>query len=60
MARAEQSRLQNEQKSEEHRQKTPERELEWIRMGTKGRQAKGKARVAKYYELLEKNTWPKP
>jgi len=50
-----QSRLQNEQKSEDHRQKTLERELEWIRMGTKGRQAKGKARVAKYYELLEKD-----
>jgi ATPase subunit of ABC transporter with duplicated ATPase domains len=50
-----QARLQNEQKSEEQRQKTLERELEWIRMGTKGRQAKGKARVAKYYELLEKD-----
>lgn len=50
-----QKRLENEQKSEEQRQKTLERELEWIRMGTKGRQAKGKARVAKYYELLEKD-----
>jgi energy-dependent translational throttle protein EttA len=48
-------RLQMEEKSESHRQKTLQRELEWIRMSPSGRQAKGKARVARYQELLEKD-----
>ncbi len=48
-------RLANEEKAESQRQKTLERELEWIRMGTKGRQAKGKARIARYQELLEQD-----
>ena len=42
-----QARLAQEEKSESKRQKTLERELEWIRMSPKGRQAKGKARVIK-------------
>lgn len=48
-------RLAIEEKTESQRQKTLERELEWIRMGAKGRQAKGKARVARYQELLEQD-----
>jgi ATP-binding cassette ChvD family protein len=48
-------RLAMEEKTESQRQKTLERELEWIRMGTKGRQAKGKARIARYQELLEQD-----
>ncbi|MCW5782641.1 MAG: energy-dependent translational throttle protein EttA [Nitrospirales bacterium] len=47
-----QARLAQEEKSESKRQKTLERELEWIRMSPKGRQAKGKARVAKYEQLV--------
>jgi ATP-binding cassette ChvD family protein len=45
-------RLARESKSESKRQKTLERELEWIRMTPKARQAKGKARVAAYERLL--------
>src|SRR5262249_25444726 len=48
-------RLELEEKAETQRQKTLERELEWIRMSPSGRQAKGKARVARYQELLEKD-----
>ena len=48
-------RLAMEEKTESQRQKTLERELEWIRAGTKGRQAKGKARIARYQELLEQD-----
>ncbi len=47
-----QARLSQEEKSESKRQKTLERELEWIRMSPKGRQAKGKARVTKYEQLV--------
>ncbi|WNM63835.1 energy-dependent translational throttle protein EttA [Candidatus Nitrospira neomarina] len=47
-----QARLAQEEKSESKRQKTLERELEWIRMSPKGRQAKGKARVSKYEQLV--------
>ncbi len=50
-----QQRLQLEEKSESQRQKTLERELDWIRMSPSGRQAKGKARVARYQELLAKD-----
>src|SRR5947207_11780289 len=40
-----QERLRREERSESQRQKTLERELEWIRMSPKGRHAKGKARI---------------
>ena len=45
-------RLRQEEKSESKRQKTLQRELEWIRMSPKARQAKGKARVNAYENLL--------
>ena len=47
-----QQRLANEEKSETERQKTLARELEWIRMAPKGRQAKNKARINAYEALL--------
>lgn len=47
-----QARLAQEEKTESKRQKTLERELEWIRMSPKGRQAKGKARVSRYEQLM--------
>ena len=50
-----QARLQQEEKSETERQKTLQRELEWIRMTPKGRQAKGKARINAYENLLNQN-----
>jgi ATP-binding cassette ChvD family protein len=49
-------RLQQEEKTETERQKTLERELEWIRMSPKGRHAKGKARINSYEALLSKET----
>ena len=45
-------RLAVEEKGESKRQKTLERELDWIRMSPKARQAKGKARVTAYDRLL--------
>jgi ATP-binding cassette ChvD family protein len=45
-------RLRVEEKSESARQKTLERELDWIRMSPRARQAKGKARLTAYEELL--------
>ena len=48
-----QNRLAKEEKSESERQKTLKRELEWIRMTPKARQAKGKARLTAYEKLLE-------
>jgi sulfate-transporting ATPase len=45
-------RLEREEKSESKRQKTLERELEWIHMSPKARQAKGKARITAYEKLL--------
>ncbi len=47
-----QKRLAQEEKSESKRQKALERELEWVRMNPKGRQAKGKARLTNYEKLL--------
>lgn len=44
-------RLAQEEKTESKRRKTLERELEWVRMGAKGRQAKGKARLNAYDKL---------
>src|SRR5215468_1053686 len=48
-----QNRLAQEEKSETKRQKTLERELEWIRMSPRARQAKGKARLNAYEDLLK-------
>ena len=48
-----QNRLQLEEKAESARQKTLQRELEWIRMAPKARQAKGKARLNAYESLLK-------
>ena len=48
-----QERLRREQKSESERQKTLQRELEWIRMAPKARHAKGRARVTAYQQLLD-------
>lgn len=45
-------RLEREEKAESKRRKTLERELEWIRMSPKARQAKGKARLNRYEELV--------
>ena len=45
-------RLRREEKSESNRQKTLERELEWIRMSPKGRHAKSQARISAYEKLL--------
>ncbi len=45
-------RLRHEEKSESQRQKTLERELEWVRMSPHGRQAKSKARIGRYLDLL--------
>jgi energy-dependent translational throttle protein EttA len=45
-------RLEHEEKSESKRQKTLERELEWIHMSPRARQAKGKARISAYENLL--------
>src|SRR5687767_5020065 len=51
-----QQRLQLEEKAETRRQRTLERELEWIRMSPRARQAKGKARLNAYEELLREDT----
>jgi sulfate-transporting ATPase len=48
-----QNRLALEEKSESKRQRTLERELEWIRMSPRARQAKGKARLNHYEDLLK-------
>ena len=46
-------RLRQEEKSDDKRQKTLDRELEWIRMSPKARQSKGKARITSYEKLLD-------
>jgi ATP-binding cassette ChvD family protein len=51
-----QERLRREEKSETERQKTLQRELEWIRMSPKGRHAKGKARINSYESLLNQES----
>ncbi|HYP53006.1 MAG TPA: energy-dependent translational throttle protein EttA [Pyrinomonadaceae bacterium] len=51
-----QERLRREEKAEGERAKTLERELEWIRMSPKGRQAKGKARINSYEALLSQES----
>ncbi len=50
-----QLQLNQEEKSESNRQKTLQRELEWINMSPKGRQSKGKARINAYETLLSQN-----
>jgi ATP-binding cassette ChvD family protein len=49
------ARLKMEQKQESKRQKTLERELEWVRMSPKARQAKSKARLNAYDKLLNED-----
>jgi ATP-binding cassette ChvD family protein len=51
-----QTRLQQEEKAETKKQRTLERELEWIRMSPRARQAKGKARLNAYEELLREES----
>ncbi len=51
-----QGRLQQEEKAETKRQRTLQRELEWIRMSPRARQAKGKARLNAYEQLLNEDT----
>jgi len=49
-------RLSQEEKTESKRQKTLERELEWVRMAPKARQAKSKARLGAYDKMLSEET----
>jgi sulfate-transporting ATPase len=51
-----QQRLAKEEKTESKRQKTLQRELEWIRMSSRARQSKGKARLNAYETLLNEDT----
>jgi len=51
-----QQRLALEEKTESKRQRTLERELEWVRMSPRARQAKGKARLNAYEDLLHQDT----
>jgi ATP-binding cassette ChvD family protein len=51
-----QTRLAQEEKAETRKQRTLERELEWIRMSPRARQAKGKARLNAYEELLREES----
>ncbi len=50
------TRLRNEEKAESQRQKTLERELEWIRMTPKARQTKSRARITAYEKLLSQDS----
>jgi energy-dependent translational throttle protein EttA len=50
------TRLQQEEKQETSRQRTLDRELEWIRMAPRARHAKGKARITAYEDLLNQDT----
>jgi len=51
-----QNRLATEEKQESDRQKTLQRELEWIRMSPKGRHAKSQARISAYDQLVSQET----
>jgi ATP-binding cassette ChvD family protein len=51
-----QERLRREEKSESERQKTLQRELEWIHMSPKARHAKGKARINSYEAMLQQGS----
>ena len=48
-------RMAKEEKQASKRQKTLQRELEWVRQGAKGRQSKSKARLASYEKLLNQD-----
>ena len=48
-------RLRKEEKAESQRQKTLERELEWIKMSPRGRQSKSKARIGAYEQMLSQD-----
>jgi len=48
-------RLAQEEKQESKRRKNLERELDWVRQGAKGRQAKGKARLQNYQKMLDED-----
>ncbi len=50
-----QQRLEQEEKQASNRRRTLERELEWIRMAPRARQAKGKARLNAYEQLLQED-----
>jgi energy-dependent translational throttle protein EttA len=50
------NRLAQEEKTESKRRKILERELEWVRMGAKGRHAKSKARLSAYDKMLNEDT----
>jgi len=50
------NRLQLEEKTESKRQRSLQRELDWIRMSPRARQAKGKARLNAYEQLLAEDT----
>ena len=50
-----QARLAHEEKAETRRQRTLQRELDWIRMSPRARQAKGKARLNAYEDLLNED-----
>jgi ATP-binding cassette ChvD family protein len=50
-----QKRLAQQEKQETERQKTLQRELEWIKMSPKGRRVKSKARISSYESLLSQN-----
>ena len=54
-----QNRLKTQEKQESKRQKTLERELEWIRMSPKGRRSKSKARINSYDTLLSQDSGEK-
>ncbi len=49
-------RLANEEKKQSDRQRTLQRELEWIKMSPKGRRSKSKARIASYEKLMGQET----
>jgi ATP-binding cassette ChvD family protein len=51
-----QNRLKLEEKKETERQKTLQRELEWIRLAPRARHAKSKARISSYEEMLKEET----
>ena len=50
------NRLATEEKTESKRRKTLERELDWVRMSPKARQAKGKARLNAYEKMMNEDT----
>ena len=53
------TRLAQEEKSESARQRSLQRELEWVRLAPRARQAKSKARIQKYEDLVASDTFEK-